>query len=169
MSDTQSLSRRLGELLTAQRWMLALAESCTGGGIAQAVTDIEGASQWFGHGYVTYSNEAKIHCLQVPEALFQQFGAVSEAVVVAMAQGALRAAQAQMAIAVTGIAGPGGGSPEKPVGTVWFCWAIDHCEPKVTRCYFQGDRQAVRQQAIKFALEEGLSYLQATLNDKTTV
>ncbi|MEG0053190.1 MAG: CinA family protein [Comamonas sp.] len=112
-------------MLMGKGWMLATAESCTGGMIAAACTDLAGSSQWFDRGFVTYSNEAKTEMLGVPAELIAQHGAVSEEVVRAMAEGAIRHSRAQVSIAVTGIAGPSGGSAEKPVGTVWVGWCIN--------------------------------------------
>ena len=112
----------LAQQLLARHWMMATAESCTGGLIAAACTDLAGSSAWFERGLVTYSNEAKTELLGVPAELIAQHGAVSEAVARAMAAGALARSQAQVAVAVTGVAGPGGGSASKPVGTVWLAW-----------------------------------------------
>lgn len=143
----------LGEALRARRWRLATAESCTGGLVAAACTAVAGSSDWFERGWVSYSNEAKSSLLGVPEALFAQHGAVSEPVALAMANGALRAAPVQLAVAVTGIAGPGGAVPGKPVGTVWLAWAAAD-GPAVARCHrFDGDRAAVRMQAVQAALD----------------
>ena len=146
------LASRLGQALQARGAWLALAESCTGGGAAQAVTEIAGSSAWFERGFVTYSNLAKIEMLGVPEGTLQRHGAVSEATARAMAQGALAHSQADWAVSITGIAGPGGGSPEKPVGTVCFAWARREggCRAE-TRC-FAGDRAAVRTQSVQHAL-----------------
>jgi nicotinamide-nucleotide amidase len=132
--------------------MMACAESCTGGLIAAACTDLAGSSNWFERGFVTYSNAAKTEMLGVDAPLIEQHGAVSEAVARAMAQGALRHSAAQVSLAVTGIAGPSGGTPDKPVGTVCFGWAIDgamHAEVRV----FGGDRSAVRAAAARHALQ----------------
>ncbi|MGI4858131.1 MAG: CinA family protein [Janthinobacterium lividum] len=118
-----ALAVELGEKLSAAGWLLVSAESCTGGMIAAAVTDVPGSSGWFERGYVTYSNEAKSTAIDVPAPVIAQYGAVSEPVARAMAEGALAASLAQIAVAVTGIAGPGGGTPAKPVGTVCFGWA----------------------------------------------
>lgn len=131
--------------------MLATAESCTGGLIAAACTDLAGSSQWFDRGFVTYSNVAKSELLSIPAELITQHGAVSEAVVRAMAQGACMHAEAEVSVAVTGIAGPDGGTPEKPVGTVWLAWCIEgvidaECQQ------FVGDRQAVREATVLHAL-----------------
>lgn len=140
-------------------WMLATAESCTGGLIAAACTDLAGSSNWFERGFVTYSNAAKTELLGVDAALIAEHGAVSEAVVRAMAAGALTHSRAQVAIAVTGIAGPGGGSADKPVGTVWLGWAWPG-SVLTERCQFAGDRTAVRTATVQHALQRLLSLLQ---------
>lgn len=131
--------------------MLATAESCTGGMIAAACTDLAGSSNWFERGFVTYSNAAKTELLGVAPALIAQFGAVSEPVARAMAAGALAHSHAQVAVAVTGVAGPGGGSAEKPVGTVWFGWATPAGVTSEVM-QFAGDRAAVRQATVRHAL-----------------
>ena len=132
--------------------MLATAESCTGGLVAGAITDIAGSSGWFERGFVTYSNLAKEQQLGVAPSTIERFGAVSEETAKAMAQGAVRGAAAQWAVAVTGIAGPDGGSPDKPVGTVWFAWAgPDHLQ--ALKRQFDGDRAAVRDASVRVALE----------------
>lgn len=142
----------LAERLLQRGWRLATAESCTGGMIAAACTDLAGSSGWFERGFVTYSNEAKTELLGVPEALLAAHGAVSAPVAEAMVAGALRRAHAEVAVAVTGIAGPGGGSADKPVGTVWFAWAVPgRCWSEGRR--FEGDRAAVRQQTLAHALQ----------------
>jgi len=147
-----ALARTVGEALLARGWRAAAAESCTGGWIAKALTDIPGASRWFTVGYVTYTNEAKTRELGVPEQLLAAHGAVSEPVVAAMAAAAKDRASADVAIAVSGIAGPDGGSAGKPVGTVWFAWAYpEGLESEVRR--FDGDREAVRRFAVAHALE----------------
>ncbi|CAK9885792.1 MAG: Nicotinamide-nucleotide amidohydrolase PncC [Candidatus Erwinia impunctatus] len=147
-----TLATDIGQRLQAESAMLTTAESCTGGGIAQAVTEIAGSSQWFGYGFVTYSNQAKSQLLDVPPSLIELYGAVSEPVVIAMAQGALSRSVADYAIAVSGIAGPGGGTPEKPTGTVWFGFTSrkGHIYSACQR--FCGDRAAVREQAVHWAL-----------------
>lgn len=146
-----STTERIAMLLREKHWMLATAESCTGGMIAAACTDLSGSSDWFERGFVTYSNEAKAESLGVDAALIQQHGAVSEIVARAMAFGAVRHSHARVSVAVTGIAGPTGGSPDKPVGTVWFAWQIDgRLSSEVRR--FDGDRAAVRRQTVDHAL-----------------
>ncbi|HOZ93748.1 MAG TPA: CinA family protein [Ottowia sp.] len=141
----------IAALLTARGWLLTTAESCTGGLVAAACTELAGSSLWFERGIVSYSNAAKSELLGVPPALIARHGAVSEPVVRAMAEGALAHARAQVSVALTGIAGPTGGSADKPVGTVWFGWCVDG-RTDTQRCRFDGDRQAVRVQAALHAL-----------------
>ncbi len=148
--DTR-LSETLGQLLLARGQQVATAESCTGGMISAAITDVSGSSSWFERGFVVYSNEAKTAMLGVPAAVIAQHGAVSELVVRLLAANARQAAHADWAVAVSGVAGPTGGSLEKPVGTVWFAWAgpdIDETEC----CCFAGDRASVRSQTVDHAL-----------------
>ena len=155
------LAESVGQRLLARHWRLALAESCTGGWIAKVVTDVPGSSGWFERSFVTYSNTAKIDLLAVPQALLDSHGAVSRETVNAMAAGALKHSRAEIALAVSGIAGPDGGSPDKPVGTVWLAWAVRD-RPGHSRCYtFPGDREAVRRQAVAAALEGVLELLGA--------
>jgi len=154
----EQLAAALGRALHEQHLVLATAESCTAGGVAFAVTLPAGSSQWFDRGFVTYSNEAKMQVLGVSPAYLRDFGAVSEPVARSMALGALSHSAAQVAIAITGIAGPGGGSESKPVGTVCFAWAIRR-DPrqsawvKTSTSHFGGDRGAVRTQSVILALE----------------
>lgn len=152
MSELEKLAERLGALLLMRGEWLAAAESCTGGWLAQSVTAIAGSSAWFDRGFVTYSNAAKVDMLAVPETTLDRHGAVSEPVARAMAQGVLAHSRADWAVSITGIAGPSGGSPEKPVGTVCFAfaWRDGGCEAQT--CRFVGDRAAVREQAVAFAL-----------------
>jgi nicotinamide-nucleotide amidase len=138
--------------------MLATAESCTGGMIAAACTDLSGSSAWFERGFVTYSNAAKTEMLGVPTELIAQHGAVSEAVVRSMAEGAVTRSRAQVAVAVTGVAGPSGGSLEKPVGTVWLGWNVGGLVTAKC-CHFPGDRAAVRQATVNHALAQLVSLL----------
>ena len=148
----------LATQLRRRGWLLATAESCTGGLIAAACTDLAGSSDWFERGFVTYSNAAKTELLGVPAALIAQHGAVSEPVARAMAEGALAHSRAQLSVAVTGVAGPSGGSADKPVGTVWFGWHV----PGVTETEcrrFDGDRAAVRAQTVAHALARLLELL----------
>ena len=149
--ERQSLCRLLADLMLKKQFNLATAESCTGGLISAACTDLTGSSQWFDRGFVTYSNAAKTDMLGVDAALITQFGAVSEPVATAMAQGAVQHSAAQVSVAVTGVAGPTGGSAEKPVGTVWVAW---HVNGKTTTklCRFSGDRATVRALTVQQAL-----------------
>lgn len=149
----------LGAALQQRGWMMACAESCTGGLLAAACTDVAGSSAWFERGFVTYSNAAKTELLGVPAELIAAQGAVSEAVVRAMASGAAQRAGVPVAVASTGIAGPGGGSAAKPVGTVWLGWSV--AGQVFARCHhFAGERSAVRQQAVVQALTHVLAQLQ---------
>ena len=159
MSDKTELARRVGQALQEKGWLLALAESCTGGGVGQAVTEVAGSSEWFDCGFVVYSNASKTELLDVPAALIAQYGAVSEEVAGAMAEGALANSNAHVALSTTGIAGPTGAVPGKPVGTVCFGWAIEH-HTYTERHVYQGDRHAVREQAIVHALEGLLRFLE---------
>lgn len=143
--------------LRQQQQRLATAESCTGGWIAKQLTDVPGSSDWFDRGFVTYSNEAKQDMLGVPQPLIEQQGAVSEAVVSAMAAGAIERSRAQWSVAVSGIAGPGGGSDEKPVGLVWLAWGMPDGIVHTECCHFDGERDEVRQSAVETALQ-GLKY-----------
>ncbi len=151
MSRVTDLAAQLGRALQQQSAQVSTAESCTGGGIAEAITRVAGSSAWFEAGFVTYSNAQKTRQLQVPASLFAEVGAVSREVVEAMVRGAQQASGAQYAVAVSGVAGPGGGSPEKPVGTVWLAWASGE-ERFAKRFKFDGDRQAIREQSIEAAL-----------------
>lgn len=151
--DTLVLVESLAQRLLARGAMLATAESCTGGLIAAACTELAGSSAWFERGFVTYSNEAKTELLGVAPALIAQHGAVSEAVARAMAEGALQRAAVQWAVSVTGIAGPAGGSPDKPVGTVWIAWAAPGHDTRAQCHHFQGDRAQVRAQTCHAALQ----------------
>lgn len=149
--DLDALGREVGAALARSRAVLVAAESCTGGWIAKVVTDVPGSSQWFDRGFVTYSNEAKIELLGVAPATLEAHGAVSEATVREMARGALAGSRATMSVAVSGVAGPGGGSVEKPVGTVWIAWVWPAGE--MARCFlFDGDRESVRLAAVQAAL-----------------
>lgn len=152
MQALTELAADLGARLLASRASVTTAESCTGGGIAEAITRIAGSSAWFEAGYVTYSNRQKSAQLGVPSALFDSVGAVSREVVLAMVKGALGASGATFGVAVSGVAGPGGGSEGKPVGTVWLAWACASGE-WAERRQFAGDREAVREQTVVAALE----------------
>lgn len=151
MDALTTLAKRLGDVLMAQQAQATTAESCTGGGIAEAITRIPGSSAWFESGYVTYSNTQKIAQLGVPAELFATVGAVSREVVEAMARGAQQHSGARFAVAVSGIAGPDGGTPDKPVGTVWLAWA-DGPQVHAHRFQFAGDRAEVRRQSVEAAL-----------------
>jgi nicotinamide-nucleotide amidase len=153
--ELKRLAARVGRHLLKEHRHAATAESCTGGWIAKALTDIAGSSNWFVEGFITYSDESKVRRLGVPQAILTKHGAVSEATVRAMAAGALRRSKAQVAVAVTGIAGPGGAVPGKPVGTVWLSWATRrHGAIRVATesRRFRGDREAVRRKTVRAAL-----------------
>ncbi|MBT5230348.1 MAG: CinA family protein [Methylococcales bacterium] len=152
----QKITEAVAKQLQLKGWRLATAESCTGGWVAKACTDLAGSSNWFEHGVVTYSNEAKMHYLQIPCDVLEAHGAVSQEVVEAMVAGLLLLPRVDVAVAVSGIAGPGGGSAEKPVGLVWLAWA---CAGKVQSAsyVFDGDRNSVREQAVNVALQGVLS------------
>ncbi|MEW5888481.1 MAG: nicotinamide-nucleotide amidase [Pseudomonadota bacterium] len=151
-AELQQLSKQVGAALEQRKLMLATAESCTGGWIAQVITAIGGSSSWFERGFVTYSNAAKQDCLGVRAETLQSHGAVAEATAREMVLGALAHSRADLALAVTGIAGPTGGSPGKPVGTVCFAWCRRGEEPVSDTRRFAGDREAVRRQAVVHAL-----------------
>ena len=144
------LCQHLADLLLQEKLKLVTAESCTGGLIAAACTDLAGSSAWFERGFVTYSNDAKIELLGVEARLLRRAGAVCESVAGAMAEGALSHSHAQVAVAVTGVAGPSGGSPAKPVGTVWFGFAVPG-QLITEKCHFDGDRAAVRAATVRHA------------------
>ena len=155
---TEALCERLAQALQARGWMMATAESCTGGMIAAACTDLSGSSLWFERGFVTYSNEAKQEMLGVDPELIARHGAVSELVARAMAFGAVRHSRARVGVAVTGIAGPTGGNPQKPVGTVWFGFQVDgRLSSEMRR--FDGDRAEIRTATVQHALERVLELL----------
>lgn len=151
--DVSREVQALAAALTSRGWMLATAESCTGGLIAAACTSVSGSSDWFERGVVSYSNQAKAELLGVPAELIDRHGAVSAEVVAAMADGALARSRAQLALAVTGIAGPSGGSPGKPVGTVWIGLALREHATVARLLQLQGDRAAVRRQTVLHALQ----------------
>ena len=143
----------LTKVLGERGMMLAAAESCTGGWLAKVCTDMPGSSSWFDRGFVTYTNESKQEMLGVAAETIASYGAVSEATVAEMAEGALTHSRAKISVAISGIAGPGGGSEEKPVGTVCFGWMMKGGETSTERCQFDGDREAVRGQAVLHALQ----------------
>lgn len=155
-----ALAMRLGDVLHAQHQMVTTVESCTGGWVAKVLTDIPGSSSWFDRGFVTYTNQAKQDMLGVPAVVLEKYGAVSEQTVQAMARGGLNHSQADFSLAISGIAGPGGGTADKPVGLVCFAWAEkrETAAPRVWSAHhiFSGDREAVRRQAVATALKEML-------------
>lgn len=156
---------KLAERLIRRHAMIATAESCTGGLVAKLMTDIAGSSQWFDRGFVTYSNQAKHDMLGVPLALIEEYGAVSEPVVAAMTEGVLKNSQANFALAISGIAGPTGGSADKPVGTVCFSFQQKNQTPKVSTQFFSGDREQIRTAAAEFAIQQMLHMLEGVTND----
>lgn len=158
-----TIAAQVGEALKSHGMMLVTAESCTGGGVASAVTEIAGSSAWFDRGFVTYSNQAKMDMLGVSTDTLARFGAVSEATVREMVEGALRNSQAQVALAVSGIAGPGGGTLEKPVGTVWFAWGIRGAAPVASLHHLTGNRAEIRVQAVRIALQGVLELLSGSV------
>lgn len=159
-ADLYELAERLGSALRAAGWRIATAESCTAGWITKTLTDVPGSSQWVECGYVTYSNAAKTRDVGVSAQTLAAHGAVSEPTVRQMAQGALKASGTQLAIAVSGIAGPDGGTPDKPAGTVWFAVAARTLSaPRCLRCRFAGNREAVRRQSVAQALQLALTVL----------
>lgn len=163
MSDAlQDLAVRVGAVLSQRGRCLATAESCTGGWIAKVLTDIAGSSAWFERGFVTYSNAAKAELLGVHQTTLVVHGAVSGETVIAMAEGALARSRADTALAVSGIAGPDGGTPDKPVGTVWIAWSVKDAATRCRRYAFGGDREAVRRQSVIAALEGLLDALGRT-------
>ncbi|MBI3285839.1 MAG: CinA family protein [Burkholderiales bacterium] len=159
MPNAIELAAQIGAALKAKNLLLTVAESCTGGGISQAITEIAGSSEWFDCGFVTYSNSSKTELLDISEVLIAQHGAVSEEIAAAMAEGALANSEAHVSLATTGIAGPAGGVPGKPIGTACFGWVvggITHTE----RLVFSGDRHAVREQTVVHALDKLLRLIQ---------
>lgn len=159
MHNPIELATRVGEELKSRRLLLSVAESCTGGGICHAITEIPGSSEWFDCGFITYSNSSKTEILDIPAALLAQHGAVSEEIAAAMAESAVSSSEAHVGVSTTGIAGPTGAVPGKPVGTICFGWrvgGITHTERKV----FSGDRKAVREQTVNYALQKLLMYVQ---------
>lgn len=159
--DLLVLSKTLGDVLKNKSAMLATAESCTGGGVAQVITEVPGSSAWFERGFITYSNFSKQEMLGVEQALLEKYGAVSEQCACAMAEGALHQSKAQYALAVTGIAGPNGGSAEKPVGTVCFAWAARNQPTQSLLKKFDGTRKEVRAQAVVTVLVGLIDYIKA--------
>jgi nicotinamide-nucleotide amidase len=160
MQDILDLSAKVGATLKQKGLLLVTAESCTGGGVAEAITEIAGSSEWFDCGFIVYSSASKIELLNVPAALIAQHGNVSEEIAEAMVHGALSNSDAHVSMSTTGIAGPGGAVPGKPVGTVCFGWATGN-RVRTERLVFSGDRQAVRRQTIEHALKGLLRFLEA--------
>ena len=158
-SELARLAEHVGERLAASQQVLATAESCTGGWIAKCITDVAGSSAWFDRGFVTYANSAKVDMVGVSAEDLLAHGAVSEVIVLQMAQGALVNSQADLAVAVSGVAGPGGGSATKPVGTVCLVWATKRARSQVETCHFEGDRESVRAQTVARALQGLLQQL----------
>jgi nicotinamide-nucleotide amidase len=152
MREPQSLVQALAKLMTERGQRLVTAESCTGGWIAKLVTDQAGSSVWFERGFVTYSNAAKVEQLGVGESILLDHGAVSAETVQAMAEGALHHSHADIAVAVSGIAGPDGGTADKPVGLVWLAWCVSDEQPESERYLFEGNRESIRLQAVDAAL-----------------
>ncbi|MDP2430741.1 MAG: CinA family protein [Pseudomonadota bacterium] len=158
-AELEALAAELGVALLQRGWKLATAESCTGGWAAQVATAVAGSSQWFERGFITYSNEAKMEMLGVRAETLEAFGAVSEETAAEMALGALTHSRAQAAFAITGIAGPSGGTPDKPVGTVCFAWARAGAGVVTARRQFPGARQQIRAQSVELALRKMLALM----------
>jgi len=158
MDDLTQLAAKVGALLTEKNLLLATAESCTGGGVAHAVTEISGSSNWFECGFITYSNSSKSELLDISPALIAQHGSVSEEIAAAMAEGALANCEAHVALSTTGIAGPLGAVPGKPVGTICFAWSMNG-KTHTERLLLSGDRVSVRQQTVAHALKGLLQFL----------
>jgi nicotinamide-nucleotide amidase len=150
--DLSAIAVTLGDLLKERNMMLTTAESCTGGWVGQVITSVAGSSQWYDRGFITYTNAAKQEMLGVSLTTLQNFGAVSEEIVCEMAEGALNSSHGHYSLAISGIAGPGGGSLQKPVGTVCFAWASHHGHTESETTHFLGDRDAVRRQSVAHAL-----------------
>ncbi|MHB8744116.1 MAG: CinA family protein [Sulfuricaulis sp.] len=161
IADIDMLAQEVGRVLKKHGLMLATAESCTGGWVAQAITSVAGSSEWFDRSFVAYTNLAKREMLGVNTTILSRHGAVSEQTARAMAEGALANSHAQIALAITGIAGPGGGTPEKPVGTVFFAWAGKKRNTQNHKHIFIGDRQSVRRLSVVMALQGLIEYLGA--------
>lgn len=160
MDKINTLAKKVGTSLQEKNLILVTAESCTGGWLAQAITSIPGSSSWFDRGIISYSNSAKQEMLGVKAETLEQYGAVSQQVAEEMAKGALKHSQADMSISTTGIAGPTGGTPEKPVGLVWFAWATKNTIQSQSQL-FHGDRTSIREQAVEFALQHLIDTIEA--------
>ena len=165
MDDITELAAELGRRLQLLNAHVTTAESCTGGGIAEAITRIPGSSAWFEAGFVTYSNRQKTQQLSVPDELFEKVGAVSREVVEAMARGAQQKSLARFAVAVSGVAGPDGGSPSKPVGTVWLAWAVGEAVFSEQK-FLPGNRDEVRRQTVKAALDGLLQHAAGEISNQ---
>jgi nicotinamide-nucleotide amidase len=162
-AKTINLAIQLGAELSRKKWRITSAESCTGGGLGYAITSVSGSSAWFERSFITYSNDAKSALVGVEQDVLAEFGAVSRQVVEQMALGASLEANAQVAVSISGVAGPGGGSESKPVGTVWFGFALGE-RVYATKKHFDGDRHSVREQAIDYALTTVIEHV---LNDES--
>lgn len=158
LSTIHSLAVTLGQILLTQARTLSVAESCTGGGLCSAITDVPGCSAWFNRGFITYSNDAKEELLFVPRQTLLSHGAVSEETACAMAEGALLISKTHFSISITGIAGPGGGSTEKPIGTVWIACTGINLDTRAKHYLFEGNRQSIRHQTIFAALQHIIKY-----------
>jgi len=152
-AELHHLTSQVAQCLCDINWRLSVAESCTGGWLGKCCTDLVGSSTWFDRGFITYSNQAKQDCLHVSETTLEQFGAVSEQTATEMAQGALAGSLADISVAITGIAGPDGGTVDKPVGTVFFAWATKNSPIQTAVYLLNGDRESIRRQAVKLALQ----------------
>lgn len=159
--DIEQLAIQVGDKLKAREWMCVTAESCTGGGVGYAITSVAGSSRWFDRGFIAYTNQAKRDLLGVSTDVLARFGAVSEQAARAMAEGALANSRAQVSLAITGIAGPDGGSADKPVGTVWFGWSAKDGECRTEYHKFDGNRADVRRQAVETALLGLCEYIES--------
>lgn len=160
----KQLTAQLAKLMLENKYLLATAESCTGGWLAKCCTDLAGSSAWFERGFVTYSNEAKYSDLNVPKHTVNQFGAVSENTAIAMAEGASNNSQANITVAITGIAGPSGGTATKPVGTVCFAFSMENKQTKSLTQHFEGNREMVRRQALVVALQGIIKNARGTMD-----
>ena len=159
--DLHEITEELARVLIKNHWHLSTAESCTGGMVAASITELAGSSEWFERGYVTYSNQSKSEDIDVSQNLIEQHGAVSDQVARAMALGAKQNSGSDLSLSITGIAGPTGGSPEKPIGTVCFAWALANDQIVSETKHFEGNRQQIRQQACDFSLRKLLSLVVA--------
>ncbi len=157
--DLHEITHDLARVLIKNNWHLSTAESCTGGMVAASITELAGSSEWFERGYVTYSNQSKSEDIDVSQNLIEQHGAVSDQVARAMALGAKQNSGSDLSLSITGIAGPTGGSPEKPIGTVCFAWALANDQIVSETKHFEGNRQQVREQACDFSLRKLLDLL----------